>query len=241
MKKPGNPLRAIQDVLDNVKHSEEAKHQQVESAGLSPQMARLREFQCNRIGQTYRDFVAQPQYAPVMDFFLSDLYGARDFTQRDHDATRAHNFLKKFVPAEMLKLATDAIELTEASNALDKTLLDVLIRELKFGETLTDSMYAEAYRRCNNYSEREYQIKLLVNVMRDAAKASQMLVASPALRMAKGPMYAAGWVELFDFLDRGRAAFSKVKKPDEFLKAIEERETKIMERIKQGQKKPFRT
>lgn len=239
MKNKVNPLRVVQNVLHHAQTNEEAKHEQVESAGLSPQLARLREFQCTRIAQTYSDFTAQPQYAPVMRFFLEDLYGARDYTQRDYDAARAHNFLKKFVPAEMLKLVTDAIELTQLSHTLDEQLLRVLTTELNFHGTLTPELYAEAYRRCNNAAERERQIELLAGVMRDAATAAHFPLTGVGLRMAKGPMHAAGWQEMYAFLERGQQAFSKVKQPKKFLEAIEERETEIMERIARGVKNPF--
>ncbi len=233
-----NPLRVVQNVLHQAQTSEDARHRDIESAGLAPELVRLREFQCKRIANTYRDFAAQPQYAAVMEFFLSDLYGARDFTQRDHDAERLHNFLRKFFPAEMLRLASDALDLTRLSYALDDKIVRAL-GEMHAPATLTPQTYAEAYRRCNNYGERELQIELLMRTMRDAAETARMRLTGPALRLAKGPAHAAGWHEMYDFLERGQRAFAQVKKPDAFLKAIEERETKIMERIARGDKNPL--
>lgn len=239
MKSKVNPLRLVRDVLHHARPSDETQHRVVESVGLDPRLARLREFQCARIARTYRDFTAQPQYAPVMNFFLSDLYGARDYTQRDHDAERVHNFLSRFVPQEMLKLSTDAIQLTRTSHALDETLLRVLVEQLNFQETLTDEMYAEAYRRCNNYAARQDQIELLMRTLRDAAETAHMLLSGPTLRMAKAPAYAAGWQEMYDFLERGHHAFAKLKNSEAFLNAIEERETKIMQRIARRAPDPF--
>lgn len=234
-----NPLRVMQNVLHDVRNSEEAKHKKVTGAGLDPALARVREFQSKRIAQTYRDFAAQPQYAPLMKFFLEDLYAARDFTQRDHDVERAHNFLSKLVPAEMLTLTTDSIELTQLSRTLDERLLEVLTHELNAPKKLTPQIYAEAYRRSDRYPDRERQIDLLVKVMGDAAQTAHLRISGPALLMVKGPAKAAGWDELFGFLERGHHAFAKVKKPEVFLEAIEERETKIMARIQRGDKNPF--
>lgn len=236
-----NPLKVIRNVMHEAGKSEDSKHKKVESSGLDPRMAAVREWQGKRIAQTYRDFTAQPQYADVMRFFLEDLYAARDFSQRDHDAQRAHAFLSKFVPAEMLRLMTDAIELTELSNTLDADLARILFEDLKFKGKVTPELYAEAYRRADAYAGRQRQIELLVNVMGDAAKTARMLLTGPALRMAKGPAHAAGWTEMFEFLERGHHAFGKVKKPEAFLEAIEERETKIMQGIARGDKDPFRT
>lgn len=236
-----NPLKVVQSLLKEAGTNEEAKHKVVASAGLDPQLAKVREFQGQRIAQTYRDFAAQPQFAGVMRFFLEDLYAARDFTQRDHDVQRAHNFLSKVVPAEMLQLATDSIELTQLSNTLDEKLARIAFGELKLKGKVTAEGYAEAYRRSDAYAGRERQIELLVNVMGDAAKTAHMLLSGAALRMAKGPAKAAGWDEMYGFLERGHQAFAKVKQPETFLEAIEERETRIMKKIARGEKKPFLT
>jgi hypothetical protein len=239
MKAKMNPLRVVHNVLRQAQKSEDAKHKPVESAGLSPQMTELRAFQVERIANTYRDFAAQPQYAPVLEFFTNDLYAARDFTQRDHDAQRVHAFLQKFVPAEMLKLATDAIELTRLSYALDEALLRVLVDQTSFKDKLTPELYAEAYRRCNNANARERQIELLVRVMNDSAETAHMPLTGVALKLAKGPAHAAGWHELFAFLERGHQAFAQVKHPERFLEAIQERESEIMRRILAREANPF--
>ncbi len=240
MKDKPNPLRLVQDVLQHAQKSPDTQHRRVESAGLTPQMAALRAFQVKRIRETYRDFVAQKQYAPVMDFFANDLYAPRDFSQRDHDAQRVHAFLQKFLPAEMLKLATDAIELTQLSNALDGKIVAVLTQERAFPNNLTPARYAEAYRRCNNVRAREKQIDLLVTVMRDSAETAHMPLTGVALKLVKGPAHAAGWHELYAFLERGHQAFAQVKQPERFLEAIEDRENEIMRRIMAGKAEPFR-
>lgn len=234
-----NPLRVVQNVLQHARKNKEVTHVLVESAGISPSLACVRDFQARRIAETYRDFTVQPRYAPVMQFFLEDLYAARDFSQRDHDAERAYHFLSKVVPADMLILVTDAIELTRLSNALDQDLLHVLEKELDFHDKLTEKLYAEAYRRCKNYAARQHQIELLVNVMRDAAEAARFPLSGAALRMVKGPAHAAGWHEMYAFLERGHHAFGKIKNPKDFLEAIQARETKIMQQIEARAPHPF--
>ena len=240
MKQRANPLHIVQNVLHAARHDENAKHKRVESAGLSPNMVALRAFQVARIQETYCDFAAQPQYAPVLEFFTDDLYAARDFSQRDHDAQRLHNFLQKFVPPEMLKLATDAIALTQLSYALDEALLAALLNPPDLTGDITAAVYAEAYRRCDNLDARAQQIDLLVTVMEDSADTAHMPVTGVALKLAKGPALAAGWHEMYAFLERGQQAFSKVKHPERFLEAIRVREYEIMRRIAARDPQPFR-
>jgi hypothetical protein len=239
MTKPTNPLRIVRRVLKQAEQSEDAQHRPVAPAGISPGLARLREWQSARIARTYHDFAVQPMFKPALDFFLTDLYGPHDFTQRDYDAERAYRFLSKVVPAEMLTMVTETRALIYLTYALDERLLGVLETEGEADAALTTARYADAYRRCDNIGERELQIDLTVRVLRAAADTARFPLARPALRMVRGPAHKAGWHELYGFLERGHSAFSKVKKPELLLTAIQARETKIMRHILSGAADPF--
>ena len=60
------------------------------------------------------------------------------------------------------------------------------------------------------------------------------------IRMAHGPAHLAGFGALHDFLEDGFRAFRAMHGAEEFLQAIEDRETRIMERIFAGDPAPFR-
>ena len=49
---------------------------------------RLREWQAARLAQTHGDLLASPRYAQAATFFLSDLYGEKDFSERDAEVER---------------------------------------------------------------------------------------------------------------------------------------------------------
>src|SRR6476659_9315324 len=53
-----------------------------------PQLSMLRQWQAKRLGESFKDFLANPRMRPAAEFFLSDLYGDRDFSARDRDAAR---------------------------------------------------------------------------------------------------------------------------------------------------------
>ncbi|MFQ5611263.1 MAG: hypothetical protein ACE5H9_03930 [Anaerolineae bacterium] len=60
-----------------------------------------------------------------------------------------------------------------------------------------------------------------------------------SLRLAGGPARQAGWHELQDFLERGFAAFKRMRGADRFLRTLESRERRILERIFAGEPDPF--
>jgi hypothetical protein len=102
-----------------MQHQEDMKRQLVPEHKLEPSLARLRISQCERLERTYPDLLADPAFAPACHFFLTDIYGPRDFSQRDHDFERLHALLSRFLPDHMLRLLKHAIDL----NALTAELI----------------------------------------------------------------------------------------------------------------------
>ena len=61
----------------------------------------LREWQSERLAHTHADLLADRRFGPACRFFLSDVYAARDFSQRDHDIERMYNSMRLVLPAAM--------------------------------------------------------------------------------------------------------------------------------------------
>jgi hypothetical protein len=61
----------------------------------------------------------------------------------------------------------------------------------------------------------------------------------PSLRLAKRPSYAAGWSELYDFLERGYKAAKKMRDVSFMADTIYEREMRILEQVFAGEPYPF--
>ena len=233
-----SPKDAARLVAALARHNE-ISHQRVEAGGLSPEMAMLRAWQTNRLAKTYADFLADPRYEAAGRFFLDDIYAPKDFSQRNQDILRIHEFMSRFIPARALRTLTHAIELHNLTEELDEKLLDVLIHELGVKDSITEEQYAEAYRRCDNYDDRVRQIEMIVTIGQDLEKLVRHRVIGWTLRMARGPAYRAGWQELQDFLERGYNAFRRMGKADKFLNAIREREMTILDNIYAGKPHPF--
>ena len=49
---------------------------------------RLRAWQAARFERTYADLMASDRYRPAAEYFLSDLYGPKDFSERDDELAR---------------------------------------------------------------------------------------------------------------------------------------------------------
>jgi hypothetical protein len=215
------------------------RHQRVAGSGLSPQMALLRTWQAERLAKTHADFLAHPRYRPAAQFFLSDIYAPRDFSQRNHDIERMHQSMLKVLPEQIVHTLTVIVELHQFTDELDKFLLDTLINQVGMTDTLVADQYTEAYRICNNYDDRAKQIAMLVEVGRGVERLIRLPFIGATLRLARGPARMAGWHELQDFLERGFAAFKHMRGAAEFLTTVQHREMLILDRIFAAHPDPF--
>lgn len=211
----------------------------VDATGLSPQMAQLRQWQVDRLTQTHGDLLRSQRYGRACQFFLTDIYGARDFNQRDADAENVYNTMRKYLPDRLLVTMGKAIQLNRITEKLDNHLLQVLVNELEMNESLTAEQYAAAYRRCDNYAEREKQLAMVMDTGRGVDNLTRIPMIGMVLRAARGPATRAGWLELQEFMERGYAAFKEMKGADQFLAIVEQRERRILDQIFAGAPHPF--
>jgi hypothetical protein len=218
-------------LLNKLQHSEELKQQPIAAVGLDPQLAMLREWQAHRLARTYADLLADPGYSPACEFFLSDLYAPRDFSQRDHDLERLHRFLARVLPAQMIQGLTETVELNSLTNTLDNRLVRVLVEQLGVTDTITPELYVEAYRLCDNYTERVRQIDLTRSILMRVGAGARRKRVGVAMKLAKVPAQRAGWIDLYDFLQRGRQAFRQMKDVKTFVDTIARREMNILDLI----------
>jgi hypothetical protein len=226
-------------LLHDLQHSQELQHQRVAGTELDPHLALLRTWQSGRLASTYADLLTDKQYRPACLFFLSDIYAPRDFSQRDQDIERFHAFLARLVPASILKLLTDVVELNTLTNELDHRLLRVLVDKLGMGNTITPELYASGYRMCNNYVQRVHQIDLVTEVVTHVAKGARLMVVGAAMKIMRGPAHRAGLVELYDFLEHGYDAFKQMRDVKTFVQLVERREKRILSQIFSSHPDPF--
>ncbi len=202
-----------------------------ESQNLPPLTKYLRAWQSVRLTDTYPDLLAGSEYGPAGRFFLTDLYAPLDFSQRDDEIRRAGDFLRKTLPESMIRGLLKAIELNELSSALDGRLGQVLKRELGIVDSFTRKEYEQAYRLCDNYSDRVHQIDLIIQCGRMLEASHRMPLTGGALRVVRLPARIIGWGRLHDFLQRGYDAWSPVRDHEYFLRTIESREKTLLNQI----------
>ncbi len=211
----------------------------VEARELLPEIVLLRAFQTRRLATTHADLLAHPRYRPAAQFFLTDVYAPRDFSQRDADLQRFYEGVRRVLPERAVTILADVIALANLTDELDGRLARALVDELGVTDDITPQQYAAGYRLCDNYDDRRQQIKLIGDIDRGIDRLIHIPFVAIALRLAHAPAVLAGWGELQHYLEKGFSAFKHMKGADEFLATVDRREMAILDRIFAAHPEPF--
>jgi len=188
---------------------------------------RLKEWQAARLAGTYADLLASPRHRPAAEFFLSDLYGPKDFRSRDEELARVVPIMVRVLPARALMTLLEAVKMDALSESLD-TAMVVALRKIGKSEAIDWPAYVTAYRACGRRKDRELQITLVDRIGKTLDRLTRMPLIHFSLKLMSGPAHLAGLGDLHSFLQRGFDAFSFMKGADEFLAIVTERETTLM-------------
>jgi len=205
-----------------------------EGARAPARLQELKAWQSQRLERTYADFSAQPRYRAATSFFISDLYGAKDFSSRDQAMLRILPVMSRMLPQSAVETAALAIELEALSEELDHALAAALAPG-----AISEASYAEAYRKSSTRADRERQVELIDATGRRLDTLVGRPLVERMLKLMRQPARMAGLADLQDFLERGFAAFRAMQGADEFLAVVKERETRILNRLFSGAAKPF--
>ncbi|MFN4115188.1 MAG: FFLEELY motif protein [Inhella sp.] len=188
------------------------------SEGLEPRCTALKQFQQQRFRLAYADLLASPRYAGAAGFFLDELYGPRDFTQRDAQFQRIVKPLVRLFPAEVVDTVAQLARLHALSERLDTRMT------LQLGDQFQPADYIRAWQAVGDEEGRAQQIRLTLAV----GRALDVYTRKPLLRgmllMMRKPAAIAGLSELQQFLECGFDTFKTMRGAGEFLETIRHRE-----------------
>ncbi len=186
---------------------------------LAERVAEVKAFQHGRFAHTYADLLADKRYAKAATFFLEDLYGPSDFSERDTQFARIVPGLVRMFPREIVGTVADLGALHALSERLDSAMARVLANS-----TVDGHRYAEAWRTVGEPAAREQQIALMLAVGTALDKYTRNPLLRHSLRLMRSPAKAAGLGALQHFLETGFDTFRAMAGADEFLRTIAQRE-----------------
>lgn len=223
-------IRRMREQLANVMAQRQlAKHQ---ASTLAARMA-LKRYQSARLAKTHADLLANNNTHAAAEFFLEELYGARDLTQRDADIERIIPTLERLMPYHTLDTIANAITLDALSENLDAVMADQL------GEQFSESDYIDAFRDLTSAHDREHQIGMVNALGMSLCHLVRIPFLATTLVVMRAPARMAKLGHLQGFLEQGFTTFKAMKQPQLFVQTITQRELQISRNIYAGKAHPF--
>ena len=204
---PASPAEQIRAQLDQVAHLR-AQTEDEDAAGAEAVRA-IKRLQARR-------------FAAATRFFLEELYGERDYRERDAQFARIAGAIERLFPAQVAQLAVDLAQL----HALTETLDARMAAHWRAGASdQASACYVSAWRATGERAQRERQLAVVLHMGRELRRLTAMKSLRLGLRMMRGPAQAAGLGALQTFLESGFDAFGQMgPQAGRFLDAIAERE-----------------
>lgn len=193
---------------------------------LHAMVAAVKQYQQLRFMHTYQDLLATERYGAATRFFLDDLYGPRDFSQRDAQFVRVVPTLVRLFPAQIVHTVERLARLHALSEQLDSEM------GLHVHSTKIDAAsYVSAWQATSRRADRYLQIDLTLDVGVALDRYTRQSVLRRSLKLMRGPAKAAGLGELQRFLESGFDTFKKMGGAEHFLGLIRSRERALADAL----------
>ena len=203
-------------------------------------LARLRrhqEWQGERLKHTHAHLLDDPVTAEGIQFLLDDVYGGRELLPVAREIRRALPKAMKLLPEKVMATSAAALEAAILTQELDEAVTQTLGEALD--QPLTEMTYLKGFRQDHHHNDRLRQVQLVAELGHrlDRYIRSRMLHAT--FRMVRKPVHAAGFSNLYDFMDRSFRVMKPVPSVGRLLEQLAAREEAIMQKVYAGHPTPF--
>jgi hypothetical protein len=196
---------------------------QIQEPDLIAATAAVKQLQSLRFRATYADFLESPKHEAATRFFLEELYGETDFTERDTQFGQIAGAIERLFPNAVGELAVDLAEINALSERLDHEMAK---HWTSFGsESTVAERYVRSWRETGQPKQRDRQLVVVLHMGREMQRLTRIKSLQIGLKMMRKPAHLAGLSSLQQILERGFAAFAAMGDANHFLNAIESRES----------------
>ena len=223
-----NTAETIRQCVAEVQRLREESRQLPEIAAA---VARLKRLQARRFAGTYADLLASPSHGAAARFFLEELYGDRDYRERDAQFARIAGAVEKLFPKDVAQTAAGLARLHALTESLDHSMA----RAMPLAHVEDVPNYVLAWKATGRREDRQRQLEAVMSIGLEMTRITRLPGLRMMLRMMRGPASAAGMESLQRFLECGFDTFGAVTKlrggAETFLGTIREREQELMEML----------
>lgn len=219
-----NPVGA--QILDALRAVQAERAVRLVDPSLGLRVTAVKAWQHQRFAHSHADLLAHPRYGAAARFFLDDLYGPRDFSERDAQFQRVVPALVRLFPPELVGTVRALAELHALSEQLDSGLARHIAHL-----PLDAASYGLAWRAFGHAPQRAQQIELVLQVGQALDVYTRNPLLRQSLRLMRGPARVAGLADLQRFLETGFDTFAAMHGAQDFMASIAARERAEVQRL----------
>lgn len=200
-------------------------------------LRRLQDWQGERLKRTHRHLLEDPVTAEGIRFLLEEVYGGRELLPVAREIRRALSKAMRLLPEKVMETSAAALEAAILTQELDEAITELLGSELD--QPLTELTYLKGFRQDSHRNDRQRQLQLVAELGHrlDRYIRSRMLLTT--FRMVRKPAHAAGFSNLYDFMDRSFRVMKPVPSVGLLLEQLAATESVIMDRVYDHHPSPF--
>lgn len=215
-------MPAAELIQDQLRIVETERATRAVEEGLNAKVSAIKRFQQQRFRHTYADLLLSQRHGAACRFFLEEIYGAEDFSQRDAQFARVVPSLVRLFPKEIIDTVAKLAELHAFSEQLDTEMGRRLAKP-----RVDAASYISAWQSTGRHSERITQIELTLDVARSLDSLTRKPLLRNGLRLMRAAAGAASLGELQRFLECGFDTFKAMNGAQEFIEIVGHRERKL--------------
>jgi hypothetical protein len=231
------PIAKLGSITEALAVVHELRVAQLAQPELQQAVQAIKRAQCQRFRHSYSDVLAHADWGSAAQFFLNELYGDHDFSQRDAQFARIAQAMQRLFPHSVVSVATALTQLHALSEQLDHAMGCAILQVVpgQVSEAVALSAYVGTWRAVGQPSARAEQLALVLRLGEELAKLTRTTGLRMMLRMMRGPAHAAGLQHLQGFLEQGFDTFSALQRSKSgvagFLALVAERESAWIDRL----------
>jgi hypothetical protein len=225
-------MTAAQTIRDAIANVTALRVECQNSRELQLAMCAIKEFQAWRFAHTYDDLIKSAQYGTAAKFFLEELYGNKDYSDRDSQFARIAGGLQRLFPEQVIGTAIALARLHRLTEELDHAMAVALLQMPTHSEICTVSRYVSIWKIVGRFEDRYAQLNLVLQIGNDMVRLTRTPGLRMMLRMMRRPAKTMGMSSLQHFLETGFDTFASLSTKEQlsakFLATIAQRETTLM-------------
>lgn len=225
-------MQASNQIRESISRVVALRQKVVDQPDLALALHTVKQVQARRFSGSYQDLLHSASYAACANFFLEELYGAKDFAERDTQFARIAGALERTFPQQVVATAVALAELHQLTEELDLAM--ALNWQLQ-PELPTAQAYVLAWRAVGHREDRHQQLNTVLEIGQELGQLTRKPGLYFMLKMMRKPAQLAGLGALQNFLESGFRHFADLAHNkgtvDSFLDTVRTRESAWLDRL----------